>query len=255
MANEIKLYESAGALAVTQEMDYVITAPNGAKTELLRNSDFGVIPGTHRPSLYKSGAMKIKTLYGFFERHTIVSMHTPAPGDESPYYEFIDKCDLIKINPTNGQEYIFQTSYAGATQREKRNGRSSAFDQMENALLMAQKRSLVAAVVAVSNLSSMFTLDIEDQTITDNLDEIRKTIKEDSKLTKPQVNRLYAIANSNGGSTKEIKEQFTKMGYASTYDILQRDYNDACELAARKITGDEFLNRRAEREVPKDNEQ
>ena len=57
--NEIELYEGQKAIVEAKRMNYAITVPGGGSAILKREVDFGVIPKTKRPSLYKSGAEKI----------------------------------------------------------------------------------------------------------------------------------------------------------------------------------------------------
>lgn len=249
MANEITLYESRGALANTKELNYEILAPNGKTDILVRDVDFGVIPGTSKPSLFQPGAMKIKTLYGFFERHELVYMHIPEPGEQDPYFCFVDKCELIKLHPESGNEYVFQTSYAEASTREKSSGRNP-WDGAEACIQKAQKRALVKAVMSVSNLAAMFTMDIEDMNVEKDYKEMLKTLRPDSPVTQEQLKLLYAKAKTAGGSAASLKKTFhDKLGYESTKDIIQRDFNDALALAERKITEEEYLKNKAERDA------
>ena len=68
MPNELTLYEAGMTLARAKKEDYIVTAPfTGAQTTLKRNTDFGVIPGTKQPSLFKAGAQKSV----FFKYHTL----------------------------------------------------------------------------------------------------------------------------------------------------------------------------------------
>ena len=64
MANDVMLLGGQTAIVETKRMNYELTAPSGVKTTLKRDVDFGVIPKTKKPSLYKSGAEKICFAYG-----------------------------------------------------------------------------------------------------------------------------------------------------------------------------------------------
>ena len=53
---------------------YVVASPlTGREETLKRGVDFGVIAGTKRPSLYKSGAEKVIMAYGLMCRYDIES--------------------------------------------------------------------------------------------------------------------------------------------------------------------------------------
>ena len=69
MENGIVVYEAQQALCEQKRTNYQITCPlNGGSTLLKRNVDFGVIPKTKRPSLYKAGAENICMVYGLMQR-------------------------------------------------------------------------------------------------------------------------------------------------------------------------------------------
>ena len=71
MSNEVMLLGGQNAVVEAKRMNYEITAPNGVKATLKRDVDFGVIPKTKKPSLYKSGAEKICFAYGLMQRYHI----------------------------------------------------------------------------------------------------------------------------------------------------------------------------------------
>ena len=133
--------------------DYEVLTPAGG-TRLVRDIDFGVIPGTKQPSLLKAGAEKVVMAYGLRQHYSIESM--TQTFDEDPLMFYLVKCELVKIAP-NGQEYIFTTGYGSANTKEKRNGRNDAYNSANSCIKMAQKRALTAAALSVSGLSSMFT--------------------------------------------------------------------------------------------------
>ena len=66
MANDLVVYEVEQAVAtMTASGDYRVKLPiGGADLKLKRDVDFGVIPGTKSPSLYKAGAEAICLAYG-----------------------------------------------------------------------------------------------------------------------------------------------------------------------------------------------
>ena len=56
--NELVVYEAQQAAAIPKGKNYIVAAPNGGQAKLERDVDFGVIPKTKQPSLYKAGAEK-----------------------------------------------------------------------------------------------------------------------------------------------------------------------------------------------------
>ena len=167
---ELAIYEGQMAIAKTSGTGYKIESPlTGHTVKLERDVDFGVVPGTKSPSLYKSGAEKVAMAYGLMQRFTVESAMEVI--DPEPFFYYRVRCDLVKV-ANNGVEYIFCSGEGSANTREKRNGRNDAYNSANSTLKMAQKRALVQAALAVSGLSSMFTQDMENETFMNNLKKV-----------------------------------------------------------------------------------
>lgn len=213
--------------AVTPKgQNYMVNAQNGLPpVKLMRGEDFGVIPGTKKPSLFKAGAEKIATQYGLCQRYTIEDKIHDFTG-KAIFSYYMVKCDLVKI--IDGKEYVIVSSYGSSNTNEKRNGFNSPWDADNGTLKMAQKRALTGAVIALCSGSSMFTQDMEDETFMKNAAAITKSSPDDP-ITAKQIQRIYAIAGNAGLSTPEAKQKLSAMGYASTKDIKQKDYDTVCQ--------------------------
>ena len=236
MANEIEMYEGKQAVVKASRMNYAVAVPGGGTTILKRDVDFGVIPKTKKPSLYKSGAEKIAFAYGLMQRYHIESKIEQTEGE--PFFCYCIRCDLVKLLPT-GQELVFTSGYGSANTREKRNGFNAAWDAANGSLKMAQKRALVSAAISICGGSDMFTQDIEDETfITKNYEDIKATASDDAPVTARQIKRLYAIGAEAGRSVDEVVRLLTAKGYSSTKDIRQKDYDEICRLVAETGEGE-----------------
>lgn len=232
MANEIELYEGKQAIVEAKRMNYEVTVPGGGTAVLKRDADFGVIKGTKKPSLYKSGAEKIAFAYGLMQRYSIESKIEEFMSD--PLFYYCVRCDLVKLLPT-GQEIVFTSGYGSANTKEKRNGFNGAYDAANSTLKMAQKRALVSAVISICGGSGMFTQDIEDETfITKNYEEIKQTASDDAPITAKQIKRLYAIGAEAGKTVEIVRTMLEARGYTSTKDIKQKDYDTICELVGKE---------------------
>lgn len=198
---------------------------NGVETLLRRDVDFGVIPNTTRPSLFKSGAEKIAMGYGLLQHYDVVSCVENWDGD-SPFFMYTVRCDLCKI--VEGKEYIFSTAYGSANTREKRNGRNDAFNSANSTLKMAQKRALTSATIAVSGLSSAFTMDIEDMGFNKQVENLQvDNTDPNTTITQAQRKRLFAIAKTYSMGTVELKGWLKdKFGIESTNEITQKMYDE-----------------------------
>lgn len=228
MSNEITLYEGRMATVEAKRMNYSVAVPGGTEMILKRGVDFGVIPKTKKPSLYKAGAEKIAFAYGLMQRYTIESKIEEWVQD--PMFYYLVRCDLVKLLPT-GQEVIFTSGYGSANTKEKRNGFNGAFDAANSTLKMAQKRALVSAAIAVCGGSDLFTQDIEDETfMSQNYEDMKQTMKDDAPITTKQVTRIWAIGQSAGKTVAEVRALLSANGYTSTKDIKQKDYDAVCKL-------------------------
>ena len=223
MPNELTLYEAGMTLSRPKGENYVVTAPfTGQQTTLKRDVDFGVIPGTKSPSLYKAGAQKIANAFGLLQHYTVESA---IEDPTTPVFFYRVRCDLVKI-AQDGTEYIFTSGHGSANTMEKRNGRNSAWDGANATLKMAEKRSLTAAVIAIAGLADAFTQDIEDSSF------MEKEISVDSPdelITPKQRKYLFAIASSNGINTADAKAIIAEFGYASATEVKKKDLDAITE--------------------------
>lgn len=227
LENEVVVYEAQQAIAEAKGRNYKIKAPFGGESILKRDIDFGVIPGTKSPSLYKSGAEKVCMAYGLLQHYTIESK-IEQYDKNGVFFYFLVKCELVKV-ANNGEEYVFTTGYASANTAEKRNGKNANTPEAINACVkMAEKRSLVAAALHISGLSDMFTQDIEDENFMRKANDT--LLKDGDPITQAQLVRLFAIAGKNGFKKAEALKRIAEAGFNSAKDITQKDYEKVCKL-------------------------
>lgn len=226
MENELTVYEAQSAIAKPWGANYKIESPLGGKATLKRDIDFGVIPGTKAPSLYKAGAEKVCMAYGLLQHYTIESK-IEQYDKNSCFFYFLVKCELVKI-ANDGREYVFTTGYGSANTAEKRNGSNTGVNAINSAIKIAQKRSLVAAALSISGLSDMFTQDIEDERFMRSA--MDTVLKDDDPITKAQLTRLFAIAGKAGLKKPEITARIKAAGFENAKEITQKDYEKVCAL-------------------------
>ncbi len=233
---ELAIYEGQMAIAKTSGTGYKITSPlTGHTVKLERDVDFGVVPGTKSPSLYKSGAEKVAMAYGLMQHFTVESAMEVL--DPEPFFYYRVRCDLVKV-ANNGVEYIFCSGEGSANTKEKRCGRGNAYDGANSTLKMAQKRALVQAALAVSGLSSMFTQDMENEPFMNNYNDLAESMKS-GLITKPQGRRLFAIGASVGLNAKQVKDFLVSQGITNPSEILQTDYERIVDLLEKQGEKDE----------------
>ena len=230
-------YAAEAAIAIVQPKgkNYLINCGGFGTQTLKRDVDFGVIPKTKKPSLYKSGAEKVAMGYRLLQHYTIESKIEQV-GKE-PIFYYLVRCDLCKIY--NGTEYIWTSAFGSANTSEKRNGFNSPYDAANSTLKMAQKRALVAAALSISGLSDAFTQDMENEDFMQNAQNLIDTDKPDSPVSTAQIKRLFAVGGEAGLTAAEVKQILAAQGYTSTKQIKQKDYDAVIDLIKQKGEGKE----------------
>ena len=226
--NDVVVYERAEQAVIEPKRgNYTMTLPGGAPVTLKRDVDFGVIPKTKIPSLYKAGAEKVCMAYGLMKRFTVES--AIEQGGKEPFFFYRVRCDLYKCD-SEGEEHLVSNGHGSGNSAEKRNGFNSPFDAANGSLKMAEKRALVAAAISLANISDIFSQDQENETFMAKAQELADTVSEDAPITTKQMRRIYALAADKGFSANEAKNKIIAAGYASTKDIKQKDYERVCKL-------------------------
>lgn len=227
-------YDPVNMAVKPKGKNYLVDSGAGfPPVQLIRDTDFGVIPKTKKPSLFKAGAEKIATNYGLCQRYAIESKLEQFTGKEVLFY-YLVRCDLVKI--VDGREYVITSAFGSANTNEKRNGFNAAWDAANSAVKMAQKRALVGAVIALCSGSSMFTQDMEDEDFMKNAEAFVKETPE-SPITTKQIKRLYAVAGEAGLTQSETKNRLAALGYTSTKDIKMGDYDSVIEKLKEEKVG------------------
>lgn len=237
--NELTTYEASRALATSSYGNYSLTLGSG-HAELRRGVDFdnptlkNGKKAFDKPILQKSGAEKIAFGFGLLQQYELVSCTENYDGQNS-YFAYTVRCDLVKLGP-NGEKIVVSNSYGHANSAEARNGFKSPADSANGSLKMAQKRALVGAAIAISGLSDLFAQDIENDKFMENATAITKSSPDDP-ISSRQIQRIYALAGSKGMTTPEAKQLIISLGYASTKDIKQKDYDSVCKAIEEAGSG------------------
>lgn len=233
MSEQLTVYEAEITNVKPSGMNYTLQTTDGASMKLMRDVDFGVIPGTNKPSLFKAGAEKVCAMFGLLQHYTIETKIEDFEHD-APFCFYTVKCELVKI-AQNGLQYTFATGLGSANTREKGVGRASCYDAANSCLKKASKRALVGAALSVGALSGLFYADLEDEKFVDsNYSALAQTQNPEAPLTNQQMKRIYALAGSIGLNAQEAKLRIKDSGFASMKDIKQKDYDNVCALFEQK---------------------
>lgn len=225
------LYGSAQAKREKTRSGYKITAPGGGSVMLKRGVDFGEVSG--RDCIWKGGAEKLALAYGMLQHYTVEVAEEKFGKDEEAFFFYRVRCDLVKV-AQNGQEYVFSTGRGSSNSREKSNSKQNPYDVSNKILKIASKRALSSAAIALTGLSDLFTVDLEeDELYRIGAKRAAESSAEDA-LTSDEQNAIFAIAEKAGyslGETKKMLNKFAKdNGYKSVAELKHRDYKAVCEL-------------------------
>lgn len=153
---------------------------------MLKDTHYGVIPGTKQPSLYKAGAEKIMSTFrlsadpeveqlgheGEVHYRVKVSIRSASgaflgagigecSSQEEKYAWRAALCDEEWDDTPESRRRVKYSKYNGRVEKKKQ-VRTNPADVANTVLKMAKKRGLIDAVLTVTAASDLFTQDIED---------------------------------------------------------------------------------------------
>lgn len=161
------------------------------KTYLVAGEDYGIIPGTQKPTLYKPGAEKLCDVYALTP---LIEILESVVEQDPPYLDYTVKCRMQSratghimaegVGNANSQEeryrwrWVFGSDVPPEVDKAKcahkeiptRKGRSTLYRiptsevfTLKNTLLkQAKKRAFVDAVLSATRSSGILTQDLED---------------------------------------------------------------------------------------------
>jgi hypothetical protein len=160
-----------------------------AKTQMIEGHDYGVIPGTNKPTLLKPGAETITKLLGLADEYVILEQTIDW---NKPFFHYLIKASLrhmgtgVVISEGVGEcnsyeskyryRWVFQSQLPEGEKptvtrtintkkgkaKQFRLENEDIFSQVNTILKMAKKRAMVDAALSAGRLSDVFTQDMED---------------------------------------------------------------------------------------------
>lgn len=209
------------------------------KNELQKDSDYGIIPGVKKESLYKPGAEKLANIFQLGSRiiksekqidlkENFAMISITVETFHLPTGKAISQCEGI----CNSQEKKYKTrkNY----QLKDANGNKGVEeitpigDILNTLTKMAQKRAYVGAVIIATGASDFFTMDVEDmpREYFQNEEQPKKAVTAfNGAIVKPlvvpaSVEAQFAQASE---APQETFDQFVEASAPATYDKVQAD--------------------------------
>lgn len=126
------------------------------KNQLVKDVDYGRIPGTAKDTLYKPGAEKIANIFQLGSR--IVDVQKEVSFEPPAFAMFTYRVEMFHL--PSGK--IISQCEGSCNSEEKKYKKVQIGDLLNTLQKMAQKRAYVGAVIIATGASDFFTQDLED---------------------------------------------------------------------------------------------
>lgn len=223
------------------------------RSQLKIGHDYGIIPGTPKPGLWKPGAEKIAKLLGCADKYEIIEK---LEDWDKPLFSYKVKCQLVGLSSgvvvseglgeCNSMESKYRYRWVYENQIPKHflkedlmtktvKGRTGNFtvyridnddiySQINTLLKMSKKRALVDASLSAGRLSDLFTQDLEEKFDI----ETPETYPGENGKTVPKENSKLIEVQSDDNAFKKMLDDFVfikeKVGDKLYYKVLAQ-YN------------------------------
>ncbi|PIO83561.1 hypothetical protein BSQ39_08285 [Loigolactobacillus backii] len=155
--------------AVNQQLQSINQFQAIVKQTLQKDQDYGVIPGTNKPTLLKPGAEKLLMILGMTSEYEIIEK---VMDYDEGFFSYTVKSMLYKegqlitegFGSANTRETRYRQNTYDSNHKKSWDGTSyqDPYTLNNTVLKMAKKRAQVDATLTVASLSNVFTQDIED---------------------------------------------------------------------------------------------
>lgn len=125
------------------------------REHMVEGEDFGIIPGSTKPTLFKPGAEKLNSVFGLAP---IVAITNRIEDWDKGFVSYEIKVTLINKRT----QQIEAEGIGSCNSKERKYARQNATDISNTVLKMAKKRALIDATLSATRASGLFTQDLED---------------------------------------------------------------------------------------------
>jgi hypothetical protein len=197
------------------------------QSTLHQNHDYGIIPGTDKPTLLKPGAEKILMMMGLRSEFEIVDS---TRDFEKGFFQYQVRCKLIK------GDMVITEGLGACNTRERKYLKMDPYTIDNTVLKMAKKRALVDAALLVASLSDVFTQDVEDMDLNgQQVSDQKVYTDQDGTISKAQAKRMFALAKGNAEIVRQVINEY---GYEKSEQVKKTEYDTICskieQLAAQQ---------------------
>lgn len=215
--NSIAIIDTVEIQQVQATMSKITQFQQVIQKTLHQGHDFGIIPGTDKPTLLKPGAEKILMMMGLRSEFEIVDS---TRDFEKGFFQYQVCCRLVK------GDMIITEGLGACNTRERKYLKMDPFTMDNTVLKMAKKRALVDAALLVASLSDVFTQDIEDLDLNGQQTGGRKVYTDqDGTISKAQAKRMFAISQGNAELVRQVLKEY---GYDKSEQVKKIEYDVIC---------------------------
>ncbi len=217
MQNSVAIIDTVEIQQVQATMSKITQFQQVIQKTLHQGHDFGIIPGTDKPTLLKPGAEKILMMMGLRSEFEIVDS---TRDFEKGFFQYQVRCRLLK------GDMVITEGLGACNTRERKYLKMDPFTIDNTVLKMAKKRALVDAALLVASLSDVFTQDIEDiDLIGQQTGGRRYYTDQDGTISKAQAKRMFAISKGNADIVRQVLDEY---GYERSDQVKKTEYDSIC---------------------------
>lgn len=234
MNNEIAVQNSSMEMImdadlgkVTQQLQAISNFQTVVQNNLKSGQDFGVIPGTNKPTLLKPGAEKIQMLFGVTSEYEEIER---IQDYDKGFFAYTIKCTLSK----NGQKITEGMGHCNT--KEKKYINQDPFTLANTCLKMAKKRAQIDATLTIASLSEVFTQDMED------LQDFAKREKMETMNIGDASSTKVTFGKYKGKTLGEIKQE--NKGYIEWLKENAKD--EAMKQAAELVLNEQSAQQKSQ---------
>jgi hypothetical protein len=219
MIDNISIQQVEGTMQKITQFQQVI------QRTLRQNHDFGIVPGTDKPTLLKPGAEKILMMMGLRSEFEIVDS---TRDFEKGFFQYQVRCKLYK------NDLLITEGLGACNTKERKYIKQDPYTLDNTVLKMAKKRALVDATLLVASLSDIFTQDLEDMDLEGQQvsNQKRYYTDQDSTISKAQARRMFALAKGDQSIVRDVLDTF---GYRNSTDVKKIEYDKICEAIEEMV--------------------
>ena len=226
--NSVAIIDTVEIQQVQATMNKISQFQQVIQKTLHQGHDFGVIPGTDKPTLLKPGAEKILMMMGLRSEFEIADS---TRDFEKGFFQYQVRCRLLK------GDMVLTEGLGACNTRERKYLKMDPYTIDNTVLKMAKKRAMVDAALLVASLSDVFTQDIEDLDL--NGQQTRRQryyTDQDGTISKAQAKRMFAISKGNADIVRQVLQEY---GYERSDEVKKTEYDAICSKVEELATQQE----------------